>query len=82
MLDMPEGQHFNITRKYDDQKAKEELITAWLATHPWPTWKHVSDLLRYGVGGEEGEKAADEVEETFLKSEFASTEEPLNNERH
>ena len=67
---MPEGQHKEIVGKFDDkEQAKEGLITAWLAGHPCPTWKIVSDLLRYGVRGEEGEKAADEVEEIYIKRE-------------
>ena len=31
---------------------------------------HVKRLLEYVVGGEEGERAAHEVEETYLKSEL------------
>ena len=74
---MPESQHNEIVRKFDDEEqAKEGLITAWLAGHPCPTWENVRSLLRYEVGGEEGEKAADEVEETYIKSEsdFFSTQ--------
>ena len=67
---MPESQHNEIVGKFDDQEqAKEGLITAWLAGHPCPTWENVRDLLRYEVGGEEGERAADVVEETYIKSE-------------
>jgi hypothetical protein len=67
-LDMPESQHDEIVGKFDDdEEAKRELITTWLAGHPCPTWEHVRDLLKYGVGGEEGERAAREVEETYLK---------------
>ena len=56
--------------KFDDkEQAKEGLITAWLAGHPCPTWENVRALLRYGDGGEEGRRAADEVEETYIKSE-------------
>ena len=69
-LNMPKSQHNEIVGKFDDEEqAKEGLITAWLAGHPCPTWKHVRNLLRYGVRGEEGERAADEVEETYIKSE-------------
>ena len=53
----------------DDEEAKQQLFTTWLASHPCPSWEHVKDLL-YGVGGEEGERAAHEVEETYLKSEL------------
>ena len=67
---MPESQHNEIVGKFDDEEqAKEGLITAWLAGHPCPTWEHVRYLLRHWVGGEEGKRAADEVEETYIKSE-------------
>ena len=67
---MPETQHNDIVGKFnDEEQAKEGLITAWLAGHPCPTWENVRSLLRYGVRGEEGERAADEVEETYIKSE-------------
>ena len=56
--------------KFDDvELAKEGLITEWLAGHPCPTWENVMNLLRYGVEGEEGKRAADEVKETYIKSE-------------
>ena len=62
---MPVSQHDEIVGKFDDdEEAKRELITAWLAGHPWPTWGHVRNLLWNGVGGEEGERAARKVEET------------------
>ncbi|CAI8032408.1 hypothetical protein GBAR_LOCUS18327 [Geodia barretti] len=65
---MPESQHDEIVGKFDDdEEAKRELITTWLAGHPCPTWEHVRQLLEGGVGGEEGERAAREVEETYLK---------------
>ena len=68
---MPHSQHDEIVGKFDDdEEAKRELITTWLAGHPCPTWEHVKDLLEYGVEGEEGERAAREVEETYLKSEL------------
>ena len=67
---MPESQHNEIVGKFDDEEqAKEGLITAWLAGHPCPTWENVRNLLRLGVRGEEGERAADEVFETYIKSE-------------
>ena len=74
---MPYSQHDEIVGKFDDddEEAKRELITTWLAGHPCPTWEHVRYLLwngvgSYEVGGEEGERAAREVEETHLKSEL------------
>ena len=69
---MPMSQHDEIVGKFDDdEEAKRELITTWLAGHPFPTWEHVKDLLKWsGVGGEEGERAAREVKETYLKSEL------------
>ena len=67
---MPESQHNEIVGKFDDEEqAKEGLITAWLAGHPCPTWEDVRYLLSDGVGGEEGQRAGDEVEETYIKSE-------------
>ena len=67
---MPESQHDEIVGKFDnEEQAKEGLITAWLAGHPCPTWENVRNLLRDGVGGEEGNKAADVVETHYIKSE-------------
>ena len=66
-LNMPVSQH---EEAFDGEKAKQQLFTTWLASHPCPSWEHVEYLLRYGVGGEEGERAADEVKETYLKSEL------------
>ena len=67
---MPVSQHNEIMGKFDDEEqAKEGLITAWLAGHPCPSWENVRNLLRYGIGGEEGERAADEVLQTYIKSE-------------
>ena len=67
---MPKSQYNEIVGKFDDkEQAKEGLITAWLAGHPCPTWEKVMNLLRLGVRGEEGNRAADEVEETYIKSE-------------
>ena len=68
---MPRSQHDEIVGKFDDdEEAKRELITTWLAGHPWPTWKDVMYLLRLGVMGEEGRRAAREVDETYLKSKL------------
>ena len=69
-LDMPQSQHDEIVEKFHREEAKQQLITAWLDGHPCPTWEHVRNLLRDGVGGEVGKRAAEEVEETYLKSEF------------
>ena len=67
---MPVSQHNEIVGKFDDEEqVKEGLITAWLAGHPCPTWEDVGDLLRCGVGGEEGKRAGDEVVETYATSE-------------
>ena len=66
---MPESQNNERVKFADDEQAKEGLITAWLAGHPCPTWENVRNLLRNGIGGEEGERAADEVEETYINSE-------------
>ena len=67
---MPKSQHNEIVRKFDDEEpAKKGLITEWLAGHPCPTWENVRKLLIHGVGGEEGKRAADEVEETYINSE-------------
>ena len=64
---MPKSQHDKIVGKFDDEeKAKEGLITTWLAGHPCPTWEDVKKLLNE-VGGE---KAAEEVEETYIKSKL------------
>ena len=69
---MPQRQHDEIVGKFDnDEEAKRELITTWLAGHPCPTWEHVRNLLKDRVGGVEGLRAAHEVEETYLKSELA-----------
>ena len=68
-LDMPKSQHEEIVAKFDGEEAKLQLFTTWLASHPCPTWDHVKDLLRElesdGIGRE---GAADEVEETYIKS--------------
>ena len=69
-LDMPESQHEEIVRKFHREEVKQQLFTTWLAGHPCPSWGHVEYLLRYRVGGGKGERAADEVKETYLKSEL------------
>ena len=63
------SQHDEIVSKLDGEEAKQQLFTTWLAGHPYPSWEHVWELL-YEVGGEEGRRAADELEETYLKSEL------------
>ena len=72
---MPESQHDEIVKSFFGEQEKQQFFTTWLASHPCPSWKQVRDLLRGerrggGVGGEEGERAAHEVEETYLKSEL------------
>ena len=69
-LNMPESQHEEIVRRLGGEEAKQQLFSTWLASHPCPSWEDVKYLLKYGVGGEEGERAADEVKETYLKSEL------------
>ena len=64
------SQHDEIVRMIGGEEAKQQLFTTWLASHPCPSWEHVKDLLEVVVGGEEGRRAADEVEETYLKSEL------------
>ena len=73
---MPESQHNEIVRMFHGEEAKKQLFTTWLASHPCPSWEQVRNLLRGdrvlggGVGGEERERAAHEMEETYLKSEL------------
>ena len=79
---MPVSQHDEIVSKFHGEEVKQQFFTMWLASHPCPSWEQVRDLLRggewddgfvgvaYGVGGEEGERAAHEVEETYLKNEL------------
>ena len=75
-LHMPKSQHNEIVRRFDGEEAKQQLFTTWLASHPCPSWEQVKRLLRGGewggggVGGVEGWRAADEVEQTYLKSEL------------
>ena len=67
---VPESQHEEIVKVFDGEEAKQQLFTTWLASHPCPSWEDVKYLLRDGVRGEEGERAADEVEETYIKSKL------------
>ena len=70
-LNMPLSLHDEITAKYNGEQAKSELISTWLASHPCPTWEHVAGLLRrLESTGRGSEGAAEEVEETYLKSEL------------
>ena len=72
-LDTPFSLHDEIARKFDGGQAKRELFTTWLAGHPCPTWDHVEGLLRMLESGGRGrEGAAEEVKETYLKSELVS----------
>ena len=68
---MPGSLHDEIARKFDGEQAKRQLFTTWLAGHPCPTWDHVEDLLRRLESEGRGRKgAAEEVKETYLKSEL------------
>ena len=67
---MPESQHEEIVKSSDGEEAKQQLFTTWLSSHPCPSWDDVWRLLVNGVGGVEGRRAADEVRETYLKSEL------------
>ena len=59
---------------YDDEKAKYELVSAWLAGHPCPSWDDVKSLLRKLEDDERGRKGAkDEVKEKYLTSELQYT---------
>ena len=69
-LDMPESQHEEIIRRFHGAKVKKQLFTTWLASHPCPSWEHVKYLMKDGFGGWKGRRAADEVEETYLKGEL------------
>ena len=68
---MPRSLHDEIARKFDGEQVKHKLFTTWLAGHPCPTWDHVKRLLRR-LGREwRGRKgAAEEVNETYIKSEL------------
>ena len=68
---MPLSQHDEITAKYTGEQAKRELVSTWLSSHPCPTWEHVTELLRHLEREGRGRKgAAEEVEETYLKSKL------------
>ena len=67
---MPGSQHEGIVSRLDGEEAKQQLFTTWLASHPCPSWEDVKFLLRNRIRSEEGERAADEVEEIYLKSEL------------
>ena len=68
---MPQSQHDEIASKFDGEQAKLEMVKAWLAGHPFPTWEAVRKLLGVlEVQGRGRAGAAEEVEETYLKSEF------------
>ena len=59
---------------YDGEKAKYELVSAWLAGHPCPSWDDVKYLLRRLERDGRGRKgAADEVKEKYLTSELQYT---------
>ena len=59
---------------YDGEKAKYELVSAWLAGHPCPSWDDVKSLLRWlEIDGRGREGAADEVDEKYLTSELQYT---------
>ena len=68
---MPQSQHDEIASKFDGEQAKLEIFKAWLAGHPFPAWEAVRDLLAWLDGQGRGRAgAAEEVKETYLKSEF------------
>ena len=68
---MPDSQHDEIVAKFDEEKAKSEIVSTWLSGHPYPTWEHMLKLLRrLEEDGRGREGAADEVEERYLKSEL------------
>ena len=70
-LNMQRSVHDEITAKYNGEQAKSELVSTWLSNHPCPTWEHVTGLLRELERNGRGKKgAAEEVEETYLKSEL------------
>ena len=72
-LNMAKSLHHEIVRLFDGERAKSDLFTRWLAGHPCPIWDQVEILLRdlERVGkGREG--AAEEVKETYLKSELTN----------
>ena len=68
---MPKSLHDEIARKFDGEQAKRELFGTWLGGHPCPTWDDVERLLReLERDGRGREGAAEEVKETYLKSEL------------
>ena len=58
---------------YDGEKAKYELVSAWLAGHPCPSWDNVWSLLRLEREGCGRKGAAVEVEEKYHTSELQYT---------
>ena len=59
---------------YDGEKAKYELVSAWLAGHPCPSWGDVCVLLWKLEREGKGRKGAeDEVKEKYLTSELQYT---------
>ena len=73
-LDMSRSQHEEISRMYDGEKAKYEVVSAWLAGHPCPSWDHVKYLLWWLEDDGRGRKGAeDEVNEKYLTSELQYT---------
>ena len=59
---------------YDGEKAKYELVSAWLAGHPCPSWDNVWSLLwRLEREGRGRKGADDEVKEKYLTSELQYT---------
>ena len=70
-LEMPKSLHDEIARKFGGEQAKRELFMIWLAGHPCPTWDNVERLMRRLETVGRGRKgAAEEVKETYLKSEL------------
>ena len=68
---MPRSLHDEIASKFNGEQAKCELFTTWLAGHPCPTWDHVEVLLRVLESKGRGRQgAAEEVKETYLRSEL------------
>ena len=73
-LHMSRSQHDEISSMYDGEKAKYELVSAWLAGHPCPSWDDVRSLLwRLEYDGRGREGAKDEVKVKYLTSELQCT---------
>ena len=73
-LHMSRSQHEEISSMYDGEKAKYELVSAWLAGHPCPSWSHVKLLLGWlEIDGRGRKGAEDEVKEKYLTSELQYT---------